>query len=228
MKYLWNNKVLIILLILSVFLVVGCGEEMTPKQAVMDYMESYVTLDDSVVTQLNEYVDNDSELNDEQKKIYKEILRKQYSSLTYEIGDERIDGNTAYVKVKINVKDLYRVRKDSNAYYEKIDCMSSPASTQENKNQYMLPFFYSETGVNDEAEQNIGVYPNPANEKVTVDAQNINSVSVVNVMGQKVYESTSVNEDKVVIDVNEYPSGIYMIHVVTDEYETTKRVSIAH
>ena len=104
--------------IISMFILVGCGEEMTPKQAVMDYMESYVTLDDSVVTQLNEYVDNDSELNDEQKKIYKEILRKQYSSLTYEVGDERIEGDTAYVKVKINVKDLYKVRKDTNAYYE--------------------------------------------------------------------------------------------------------------
>lgn len=134
---------------------------------------------------------------------------------------------TTFTDNSVNAYDTWYYYK-VQAYYEKIDCMSSPASTQENKNQYMLPFFYSETGVNDEAEQNIGVYPNPANEKVTVDAQNINSVSVVNVMGQKVYESTSVNEDKVVIDVNEYPSGIYMIHVVTDEYETTKRVSIAH
>ncbi len=113
------------------------------------------------------------------------------------------------------------------AYYEKIDCMSSPASTQENKDQYVLPFFYSETGVNDNAEQNIGIYPNPANEKIIIDAQNIENVSIFNVMGQRVYETT-ISDDNMVIDVNDFPTGIYMIHVVTDEYETTKRVSIVH
>ena len=46
-------------------------------------------------------------------------------------------------------------------------------------------------------------------------------------MGQKVYEQ-SVNNDNMVIDVNELPAGVYMINVVTDEYETTKRISIVH
>ena len=46
-------------------------------------------------------------------------------------------------------------------------------------------------------------------------------------MGQKVYE-TSVNSDKLEIDVNDFPTGIYMINVVTDEYETAKRISIVH
>ena len=92
---------------------------------------------------------------------------------------------------------------------------------------YVLKFYYSETGINDEAENNVGVYPNPANEKVTIKAQNINSISITNVMGQKVYE-TSVNADNVVVDVNDYPTGIYMIQVVTDEYEVTKRVSVVH
>ena len=87
--------------------------------------------------------------------------------------------------------------------------------------------FYYETGINEDAEQNVGVYPNPANEKITIEAQNIESVSITNVMGQKVYE-TSVNDDNMVIDVNDFPAGIYMIHVITDEYEATKRVSIVH
>ena len=90
-----------------------------------------------------------------------------------------------------------------------------------------MKFVYSETGVEDDAEHNIGIYPNPANEKITINAQNIERVSISNVMGQIVYE-TSVNDDKMVIDVNEFPAGMYMIHVVTDEYETTKRVSVVH
>ena len=116
------------------------------------------------------------------------------------------------------------------AYYQGIDCMSAPATTKANKNEYMLAFHYTGTnveGVQDNTEHNIGIYPNPANEKITIEAQNIERVSISNVMGQKVYEK-SFNSDNVVIDVNNYPSGIYMIHVVTDEYETTKRISVVH
>ena len=65
------------------------------------------------------------------------------------------------------------------------------------------------------------------NEKINIEAQNIEKVSIMNVMGQTVYE-TSVNDDNMVIDVNEFPAGIYMINVVTDEYEVTKRISVVH
>jgi hypothetical protein len=112
------KKILICtMLFLSSFLLIGCGEEMTPRQAVRDYMESYVTLDDSVIDQLNKYVDGNEELTNEHKVTYKEILRKQYSSLTYSILNERIEDNVAYVEVEINVKDLYKIRKETNEYY---------------------------------------------------------------------------------------------------------------
>ena len=55
----------------------------------------------------------------------------------------------------------------------------------------------------------------------------INEIYISNVMGQKIYE-TSVNDDQVVVDVNDFPSGIYMIRVVTDEYEVTKRITVSH
>ncbi len=133
---------------------------------------------------------------------------------------------TEYTDNSINQLDTWYFYK-VQAYYQGIDCMSSPAATKANKNEYMLKFFYSETGVEDNAEENIGIYPNPANEKITVNAQNIERVSITNVMGQKVYE-TSVGDDNMVIDVNNFPAGLYMINVVTDEYETTKRISIVH
>ena len=72
-------------LLLSSFLLVGCGEEMTPTQAVRDYLEGYVTLDDNVINQLNEYVKENDSMTDLQKDSYKEILRMQYSSLAYDI-----------------------------------------------------------------------------------------------------------------------------------------------
>ncbi len=132
---------------------------------------------------------------------------------------------TEYTDNSVNQLDTWYFYK-VQAYYEGIDCMSAPATTEANKDEYVLKFFYSETGLEDN-DENIGIYPNPASEKITIEAQNIESVSITNVMGQKVYEQ-SVNNDNMVIDVNELPAGIYMINVVTDEYETTKRVSIVH
>ena len=113
-----KKKILgLVLLCCTLLLITGCGEEMTPKQAVNDYLQKYITLDDSITDQLNEFVDNE-DLTDDQKSVYKEILRNQYTSLTYTIKDEDIDGDTAYVTVEIKVRDLYKVQKDSLAYYE--------------------------------------------------------------------------------------------------------------
>lgn len=133
---------------------------------------------------------------------------------------------TEYTDNSVNQYDTWYYYK-VQAYYEGIDCMSSPASLEEDKDKYVLSFFYSETGIQDNADDKVGVYPNPANEKITINAQNINVISISNVMGQKVYE-TSVNNDEVVVDVKDFPAGIYMIQVVTEEYEVTKRISVAH
>jgi hypothetical protein len=110
--------IIVFVLFLSSILLIGCGEEMTPTQAVRDYLEGYVTLDDTVVNQLNDYVNDNEDLTKEQKDTYKEILRKQYSSLTYDIKNEKIEDNIAYVTVKINVKNLYKIQKETNEYYE--------------------------------------------------------------------------------------------------------------
>ncbi len=98
-------------------LVIGCGEKMSPKDAVDDYLQKYVTLDDTIMNELNDFVDGE-EFNEEQRTTYKEILRNQYSSLTYTILNEEIKEDEAVVKVKINVRDLYKIKKETNKYYD--------------------------------------------------------------------------------------------------------------
>ncbi len=112
-----KKKIYILLIIISGILLVGCTNSMTAREAVRDYLEMYVTLDNKVIEQIDEYVENE-EFNEEQKKIYKEILKKEYSTLSYEILNETYDGDVAYVKTKVKVMDLYKVQKDSSDYYE--------------------------------------------------------------------------------------------------------------
>ena len=112
-----KKKIIIFLLMFGSLLLVGCDENMTAKEAVRDYLEMYVTLDDRVTDQLDEFV-NKEDLSDEQKEKYKEVLRKEYTSLSYSLENERVEGDVAYITAKVNVIDLYKVQKDALNYFE--------------------------------------------------------------------------------------------------------------
>lgn len=126
----------IIIILFMTLMLLGCGKDLSAREVVSDYLENYITLDKSVVDQLNEYVDNEK-LTNEQKLVYKEILRRQYSSLTYDIQNERYEGNMAYVKTKINVIDLAKAQQEALDYYNKhIDDFNNDTGLYD-KNIYM-------------------------------------------------------------------------------------------
>ncbi len=107
----------IVLLIIFTTILTGCFGQKTAKEAVSEYLEMYVTLDSNVVDQVNEFVEHEN-LTDDQKKIYKDILKKQYSTMTYSILNETYNGDTAFIKTKINVRDLYRAQKEAFSYFK--------------------------------------------------------------------------------------------------------------
>lgn len=109
LKYL---SISILLIALS-----GCSMSNTPTKRVEDFLNSYTHHNSSVLNQLKEMVDMDSLMNDEQKNVYSDIMKKQYKDLTYEIKDEVIDENTATVTVEIEVYDYYKVNKETEQYY---------------------------------------------------------------------------------------------------------------
>lgn len=111
------------------------------------------------------------------------------------------------------------------AYYQSIDCLSAPAKSSYNDDEYHVRAFYSTTSISENANAQVTIYPNPTNDKVTVVANNIKNVTVVNMLGQKVYES-SVNADQTVIDFSQQEAGLYMIRVTTDDFEFVERISV--
>lgn len=101
----------IIIFILSMFMVVGCGCTNDKAQdAVENYLNNYKNLDSNVVSDIDKLVDQEN-LNDKQKDTYKDILKRQYSDLMYTIEDESYEGDSAKVTVKITVYDLYKASK---------------------------------------------------------------------------------------------------------------------
>lgn len=107
----------IIIVIIGMFLLVGCSCSMArgPKKEVEDYLKSYQTLSDDVLLELDSNTGLE-EYSNEQKTKYKDILKKQYQDLKYEVIEEVTNGDESTVTAKITVYDLHKVQKDAASY----------------------------------------------------------------------------------------------------------------
>ena len=102
--------------ILFLFLLVGCNDlSNTPTKKTEEFLKKYQTLDNSVISDLNKVV-NESDLNEIQRSMYIDIMKKHYQNLSYEIKDETIDGDEAVVTVEIAVTDFKKVLDEANNY----------------------------------------------------------------------------------------------------------------
>ena len=78
-------------------------------------------------------------------------------------------------------------------------------------------------GVNENS-TTLTMFPNPANESVTVQGENLGEVSLYNVVGQKV-ESFYTDESQLVIPTAKYQEGIYFVRTSNG---MTQRLVIVH
>ena len=119
-KYKGEKEMKKILLIFSIlFLTLGlvgcsCSNDVA-SDAVEDYLNDYKSLSEKVLKDLNDLVSKE-DLNDKQKEVYKEVVKRQYRDLNYTIENEDYDGDTASVTVKITVYDLYKSEKEASDY----------------------------------------------------------------------------------------------------------------
>lgn len=79
------------------------------------------------------------------------------------------------------------------------------------------------SGVN-QIEQNdvVSVFPNPANDKLFVKANNLKSVEIFNITGEIVAKYSNVN----VINISDLAKGSYFVKVLTDSKVITEKINI--
>ena len=71
------------------------------------------------------------------------------------------------------------------------------------------------------------IYPNPANNKICVDGEDVSVVEIYNSLGQRVLMVEG--SDKTSVDVAAFGNGVYVVRAITNEGNvTTKKVTIAH
>ena len=80
--------------------------------------------------------------------------------------------------------------------------------------------------VDDNMISGLNVYPNPANNKIYVDGQDVSIVELYNSLGQRV--ATVEGSEHTSIDVTSFDNGIYVVRVIDNEGAvSTKKVTIA-
>ena len=93
-------------LVLSIFILTGCNTMMnTPTKKVEKLLSMYQTKDEEVLKQLDNVLLTETILDTDLKERYRELMKKQYGNLSYQIKDETIDGDVAVVEVEIEVYD---------------------------------------------------------------------------------------------------------------------------
>jgi len=81
------------------------------------------------------------------------------------------------------------------------------------------------TGITDEINGTVKIYPNPATHQITVEAEKLQSISIVDVLGKVVF-SSDIKSDKQVIDISSLNKANYFIKVTTVDGEITKAITI--
>ena len=79
--------------------------------------------------------------------------------------------------------------------------------------------------ISENTDIDISIYPNPANAFLNIETENMTHISIVNTLGQIVYDKEICN-DKEVVDMTQYNNGIYLVRITTENGIIVKQVSV--
>lgn len=111
------KKIIALISLLFIFTACSLSDiDNTPTKKVEGFFNNYQTLDKLVLDDLDLIIAKQNNYTSEQKDKYRDILKKHYQDLTYEIKDETINGDKAEVIVEIEVTDFYKTIENSKKY----------------------------------------------------------------------------------------------------------------
>ena len=102
-------------------------------------------------------------------------------------------------------------------------CESAPAMAADGIHDYVA---VQTDGVN-ELDADTQVYPNPTQGQITIEAEGMSRVTVMNALGQTVYDA-STDADQTVLNLSHYGTGMYLIRISSEKGVSMKRVSVVN
>ncbi len=109
----------IITFLSCIILMTGCDMldiNNTPTKKVEEYLNKFQIQDEEVLKELDNVIDKKTKLDEENKKEYRELIKKQYKDMQYKIKEEIQDGDEATVTAEIIVKDFTKIINEAENY----------------------------------------------------------------------------------------------------------------
>jgi hypothetical protein len=131
----------------------------------------------------------------------------------YEYYDTDVDAGTSY---------FYQVTAEFS--YDEIICESAPAMALNNPEDDFVVVLV--TSLNSNTATEARMYPNPASNNLTIEASAMQRLTVVNAIGQVVYDMELNTQNKFNLNTSRLEAGMYIIKLVTAEGTVTSRVNI--
>ena len=125
----------------------------------------------------------------------------QYSDMSNKVG-------TTYYKV--------------TAYYADEDCESEYGMAANSTDDFVA---VDVTSINENMSDGVVIYPNPSKDKVNIKAEQMKSLTVVNMTGQVVMRQ-DVDDDQLILDISSLNSGLYILNIETDFGVMTRQINI--
>ncbi len=153
------------------------------------------------------------------------LYRKFGEEGTYEKIKQLGASATVYTDNTANVQGDYYYRL--YAYYGGIDCTSAPASLKDDPTKFYLKVYYSPTEVDENQASALKLYPNPAQQSLSLEAEGMTHMEVYDVLGQLVYQQET-ETNNLTLNVSDWREGLYFVKVQTNNGWFIRRVSIVH
>ena len=122
-----------ILIIFLSILLCGCTKT-DARYEVENYLNKFKNHDERVISSLDELLKNEN-IDDEDKDLYKLVMKRQYTNLEYKIKEEKYNGDEATITALITVYDY---ENSKNNALEKINNEPSEYDTEEKKLHLIL------------------------------------------------------------------------------------------
>ena len=155
--------------------------------------------------------------------IYRKVEGGSYALLTNVPAEQ---GTTHYcyydTETEAGVGYYYQV---TAAYSSETDaCESGPGIALVHPTEDFV--YVLVTNINSNESMATRMYPNPANDNVTIESSKMNRVIVMNTVGQVVFDAEANGATKVTLNTSTFEAGVYVVRIETAEGTVTKRVTI--